>query len=100
LATLKTLINHARACGIGPSMRILTRQARNITKLMTVKAPDRLIADLAHYKATDPACGIRQSHIYPLGGLRRSAFWAYAVLDGDFTLGKDGRSFTIDREFS
>ncbi len=98
LATLKTLINHAKACGIGPSMRILTRQARNITKLMTVKAPDRLIADLAHYKASDPACGIRQAHIYPLGGLRRSALWVYAVLDGDFTLGKDDRSFTIDRE--
>jgi methylenetetrahydrofolate reductase (NADPH) len=98
LATLKTLINHAKACGIGPSMRVLTRQARNITKLMTVKAPDRLIADLAHYKASDPECGIRRAHVYPLGGLRRSAFWAYAVLDGDFTLGKDGRSFTIDRE--
>jgi methylenetetrahydrofolate reductase (NADPH) len=65
---------------------------------MTVKAPDRLIADLAHYKASDPACGIRQAHIYPLGGLRRSALWVYAVLDGDFTLGKDDRSFTIDRE--
>ena len=25
LATLKTLINHAKACGIGPSMRVLTR---------------------------------------------------------------------------
>ncbi len=98
LATLKTLINHAKACGIGPSMRVLTRQARNITKLMTVKAPDRLIADLAYYKATDPECGIRQVHVYPLGGLRRSALWAYAVLDGDFTLGKDDRSFTIDRE--
>ncbi len=98
LATLKTLINHAKACGIGPSMRVLTRQARNITKLMTVKAPDRLIADLAYYKATDPECGIRQVHVYPLGGLRRSALWAYAVLDGNFTLGKDDRSFTIDRE--
>lgn len=100
LATLKTLINHAKACGIGPSMRILTRQARNITKLMTVKAPDRLIADLAYYKATDPECGIRRVHIYPLGGLRRSALWSYAVVDGDFTLGKDGRSFTVNREIA
>lgn len=96
LATLKTLINHAKACGVGPSMRVLTRQARNIAKLMTVNAPDCLIADLARYRATDPDCGIRRVHVYPLGGLRRSARWTYAVADGDFTLKADGRRFTVD----
>jgi methylenetetrahydrofolate reductase (NADPH) len=98
LATLKTLINHARACGIGPSMRVLTRQAKNITKLLNVKAPDRLVCELAYYRAHDPECGIRQVHVYPLGGLRRSAQWIYQVADGDFTLGRDGWSFTVDKE--
>ncbi len=98
LATIKTLINHAKACGIGPSMRMLTRQARNITKLLTVAAPDRLITDLAYYKATDPDCGIRKAHIYPLGGLRRSARWVYAAAGGDFTMNKNGRNFTVNRE--
>lgn len=98
LATLKTLINHARACGIGPSMRVLTRQARNITKLLTVQAPDRLLTDLARYRASHADCGIVQLHFYPLGGLRRSAKWAYAVQDGDFTLAPDGSGFTVDRE--
>lgn len=95
LATLKTLINHAKACGIGPSMRILTRQARNISKLLTVRTPDRLIADLAHYKATDPDCGIRQVHMYPLGGLRRSARWIQAAADGEFVMHENGRNFTV-----
>ena len=98
LATLKTLINHARACGVGPSMRVLTRQARNITKLLTVSTPDKLIADLALYKATDPDCGIRKAHFYPLGGLRRSAKWAYAVADGDFTLRGKGLAVDYDIE--
>jgi methylenetetrahydrofolate reductase (NADPH) len=98
LATLKTLINHARACGIGPSMRVLTRQAKNITKLLNVKAPDRLVCELASYHAHEPDCGIRRVHVYPLGGLRRSAQWIYAVADGEFTLGKDGWSFTVDRD--
>ncbi|MDJ0607434.1 MAG: methylenetetrahydrofolate reductase [Kiloniellales bacterium] len=98
LATLKTLINHAKACGIGPSMRFLTRQARNISKLMTVNAPDRLLLDLARYRALDPDCGIRRAHFYPLGGLRRSAAWAYAVHDGEFTLRRDGKGFAVDRE--
>jgi len=98
LATLKTLINHAKACGVGPSMRVLTRQTKNIAKLMTVSAPDRLILDLAHYRAVDPDCGIARLHVYPLGGLRRSAAWVYGVVDGDFTLRKDGKGFTVDRE--
>ncbi len=98
LATLKTLINHAKACGIGPSMRFLTRQARNMAKLMTVSAPDRLLLDLARYMASDPGCGIRGIHVYPLGGLKKSAVWTYAVADGDFTLRPDGKGFTVHRK--
>ncbi len=96
LATIKTLLAHAKACGIGPSMKFLTRQARNVTKLMRVSAPDKLIADLAAYQADDPGCGIAGVHMYPLGGLRRSAKWGYAVADGAFTMNQDGRGFSID----
>lgn len=97
LATIKTLINHAKACGVGPSMRFLTRQARNVAKLMTVNAPDRLLLDLARYKAYDPDCGIARIHVYPLGGLRRSAAWTYAVADGDFELNAKGDGFRVLR---
>ncbi len=96
LATLKTLLGHAKACGIGPSLRFLTRQARNVTKLMTVSAPDRLVTELAAYQASDPDCGIAGVHVYPLGGLRRSALWSAAVADGQFTMKRDGKGFTVD----
>ena len=95
LATIKTLLAHAKACGIGPSMRFLTRQARNVAKLMTVSTPDKLVTDLAAYRASDPDCGIAGVHVYPLGGLRRSARWSYAVSDGNFTLNKNGRGFSV-----
>ena len=98
LATLKTLINHAKACGIGPSMRVLTRQARHISKLMTVRTPDKLLIDLAEYRASFTDCGIAKVHVYPLGGLRRSANWSYAVADGAFELNRDGRSFKVLRD--
>ena len=86
LATIKTLLAHATACGIGPSMRIITRQAANIAKLMTTRQPNKLVRDLANYMANDPQCGINQVHLYPLGGMAKSAKWLYAVLDGKFTL--------------
>jgi methylenetetrahydrofolate reductase (NADPH) len=98
LATLKTLINHAKACGVGPSMRFLTRQARNIARLMTVSTPDRLLLDLARYKALDPDCGIARVHMYPLGGLRRSADWTYAVADGAFEINAKGDGFKVTRQ--
>ncbi len=95
LASLKALIGHAKACGVGPSMRFLTRQARNVAKLMTVSAPDRQVAELAAYAANDPRCGITGAHMYPLGGLKRSSRWSYAVVDGHFQVHDDGRGFDV-----
>jgi len=97
LATLKTLLTHARNCGIGASMTFLVKQARNVAKLMTVNAPDRLTLELARYRATDPNCGIAGVHMYPLGGLRKTAAWSYAVVEGDFTLKRDGKGFEVNR---
>jgi methylenetetrahydrofolate reductase (NADPH) len=94
LATLKTLLGHAKACGIGNSMRLLTRQAKNVAKLLVVNAPDVLVRDLANYRAEDPRCGIRKVHMYPLGGMKKSAAWCYAVEEGAFALTKKGFELT------
>ena len=77
-------------------MRFLTRQARNVAKLLTVSTPDRLVAALAAYRATDPGCGIHGVHVYPLGGLKKSARWVRAVIDGRFEMHEDGRGFEVD----
>ena len=96
-ATFTTLLKYAQLAGIGPSMRFLTRQTRNVAKLMTVAAPDKLVHDLAQYWATDPECGIEACHFYPLGGLKKTAGWINAVLDGAFTLRRDGKGFGVTR---
>ena len=100
LATLKTLINHATACGVGPSMRVLTRQTGSIAKLLLsngAKQPNKLVRDLANYQANDPACGINQVHLYPLGGMTKSAKWLYAVLDGNYKLDdEEGFELTVE----
>lgn len=96
LATIKTLLAHATACGIGPSMRIITRQAANIAKLMTTRMPDKITRDLANYQANDPKCGITQCHLYPLGGMAKSAKWLYAVQDGKFVLTDEGFDVTVE----
>ncbi len=95
-ANLKTLINYARLCGIGPSLRVLTRQARNITRLMTVSAPVTLVAALARHTAEQPDCGIVKAHVYPLGGVKRMAGWLAEIEAGQFTVQPDGLNFILD----
>ncbi len=96
IAKLQTLVKYAMACGIGNSINFIKRQASNVTKLLTQQEPDRLVRDLARYAATDSACGIEGVHMYPLGGLKKSADWGYAVTDGAFSLNRDG--FKVDAD--
>ena len=74
-ATLKTLLAYASTCGIGPSLRVLTRQTRNLAKLAQVRTPDAMVERLARHRANDPDCLIRAVHLYPLGGVARCAEW-------------------------
>jgi len=95
LATLKTLLKFAQSSGIGPSIRVLTRQARNLARLMLVQAPDRLLVELAAHKAADPDCGIEKLHFYPFGGLAKTAEWANAVAAGRFAFDSRGTGLVI-----
>lgn len=95
LASLKTLLKFAQSSGVGPSIRVLTRQARNLARLMLVQAPDRLLVELAAYKASDPDCGIERLHFYPFGGLAKTAEWANAVAGGRFALDARGTGLVV-----
>lgn len=90
LAKLQTLIKYAIACGVGNSFDFLKKQTRNVTKLVVQQEPDLLVRELANYKATDPDCGIEGVHMYPLGGLKKSAEWSFAAADGALSLTKSG----------
>jgi len=69
-AKLQTLIKFSMACGVGPSLRVLTRRARDLTKLMRPFTPEAILADLAAHKAANPAFPIESVHFFPLGGIR------------------------------
>ena len=74
-ATLKTLLNYAASCGIGNSIRFLSKQSLNISKLVTTRTPDKLIADLADYKHSNPSSKLSQLHFYPFGGIKKTSDW-------------------------
>lgn len=89
LATIQSLIRYAKACGIGPSMHFMAKRAKDLRKLLSVQAPDKLVLDLANYCAISTNCGISGAHIYPLGGFEKSATWANAVAAGEVELNQE-----------
>ena len=52
-AKLQTLIKFSIECGVGASMKILTKRAKDITKLLLPYKPTQILSDLAKYKAQD-----------------------------------------------
>ena len=61
-AKLQTLLKFSIECGIGSSMKVLTRRAKDITKLLLPYEPTQVLKELAEYKAKDPKFNIEQVH--------------------------------------
>jgi len=96
IAKLSTLINYAMACGVGNSIRFLKKQAGKVSRLVRPQAPDRLVRGLAEHVAAEPSSAIESVHMYPLGGLRKTAAWSYGATDGAFRLTEAGFDVAVD----
>jgi methylenetetrahydrofolate reductase (NADPH) len=75
-AKLQTLIKFAIACGVGPSLKVLQKRARDVTKLLLPFEPTEVIGELAAHKAANPDFNITNVHFFPLGGIKTNATWA------------------------
>ena len=65
-STVKSLMRFAKVCGVKASTQVLRKQGLNISKLMFVNKPDKIISELSGYD---------QLHLYPFGGIAKSAAW-------------------------
>ena len=73
-AKISRLLNLARHCGVGPSIRALSSKASSLLKVLTDRSPDVLLNDLAAERLRRPGLfdGI---HLYSFGGFLRTAAW-------------------------
>ncbi|SNY39652.1 methylenetetrahydrofolate reductase (NADPH) [Pseudooceanicola antarcticus] len=74
-AKLQTMIKFAVACGVGPSIRVLQKRAKDVTKLMMPYEPTEVLTDFAEAAVTANAVP-EQIHFFPLGGIKACANWA------------------------
>ncbi|PKP79454.1 MAG: 5,10-methylenetetrahydrofolate reductase, partial [Alphaproteobacteria bacterium HGW-Alphaproteobacteria-2] len=75
-AKLQTLIKFSVACGVGASLRVLQRRARDMSKLLLPFEPTEFVTALAAHKAANPGFNIERAHFFPLGGIVGNATWA------------------------
>ena len=75
-AKLQTMIKFSMTCGVGASLRVLKRRAKDVTKLLLPFKPDEFLTELAEHKASNPNFLITNVHFFPLGGIKTNATWA------------------------
>ena len=74
-AKLQTLLKFSIECGIGASMKVLTKRAKDLTKLLLPYKPTQILNELAEYKSKDPELNIEQVHFFPIGGIKQTVDW-------------------------
>ena len=74
-AKLQTLIRYSIECGVGASMKVLQKRAKDLTKLLLPYEPTSVISELAEHKSHNPDFNIEQVHFFPLGGTKTTANW-------------------------
>ena len=74
-AKLQTLLKFSVECGIGPSMKVLTKRAKDLTTLLLPYKPTQILNELAEYKSKDPESNIEQVHFFPIGGIKQTVDW-------------------------
>ncbi|MGB0960966.1 MAG: methylenetetrahydrofolate reductase [Halocynthiibacter sp.] len=75
-AKLQTLIKFSIACGVGASLKVLQKRAKDVSKLLLPFEPTEFIGELAAHKAKNPDFNIEKLHFFPLGGIKTNANWA------------------------
>ncbi len=70
---LQTLIKYAIVCGVGPSISVLKKRAKNLTKLLLPFEPTEMVDTLNSYKKNKLFKNVHSLHFFPLGGIEASA---------------------------
>ena len=90
LAKVSTLLKYALDCGVGPSLAAFSKHATQLSKLLTVSAPDEQLVALAKYRTENPQTLISGLHFFPFGGLKRTSDWLRKLADGQFEFTAEG----------
>ena len=64
-------------CGVGNSIKFLKKRASAITTLMSGFEPDEVVNPIEQQVAATTDSAIKQIHVFPFGGMKKSAEWLH-----------------------
>ena len=76
-AKLTTLVKFAAMCGVGNSIKFLKKRAGAISTLVSGFNPDEIVDPIEQHVQADSDCAIKQIHVFPFGGMKKSAEWLH-----------------------
>ncbi|HTO50948.1 MAG TPA: methylenetetrahydrofolate reductase [Burkholderiales bacterium] len=91
IATIRTLLNYARRCGIGSSIRALGSDPISLPRLLMQQGPETLVRRIAAAEAGASVAGL---HCFAFGGFAQGARWLQRVAAGRFRL--DDTGFAVE----
>jgi methylenetetrahydrofolate reductase (NADPH) len=71
-AKLQTMIKFAILCGVGPSIKVLEKRAKDLTKLLLPYSPSKVLNEMANYVIDNNNTNIDSIHFFPLGGITKT----------------------------
>ena len=71
-AKLQTMIKYAIMCGVGPSIKVLEKRAKDLTKLLLPYSPAKFLTELSRYINENKNSNIKAVHFFPLGGIQKT----------------------------
>lgn len=71
-AKLQTLVKFAIACGVGPSIKVLQKRAKDLSQLVRPYTPAEMLTQISEYQGARTTSLIKGLHVFPLGGIRAS----------------------------
>ncbi len=76
---LQTLLKYAIMCGVGPSISVLKKRAKDLTKLLLPFEPTEIVNELDLNKKNKLFKNVESLHFFPLGGIEASASFAKII---------------------
>jgi methylenetetrahydrofolate reductase (NADPH) len=76
-ARVATLIKYAATCGVGASISMLMRRAGALAALATSYSPEAVAEPVERWCAENPGGPITHLHVFPFGGVAKTADWLY-----------------------
>jgi len=74
-AKMTTLIKYAAICGVGASMSFLKKRGSALAALAMGFDPDPILLAMEDHVALNPFTPIKAAHVFPFGGLKKTANW-------------------------